>query len=53
MADSAWSRDGVQPHDDPSARFELEHAKIREKAIAELHLIERVSDPAVARSDSA
>ena len=53
MSSSPWSRDADQPHDDPSARFALEHADTREKAIAELQLIAKVSDPAVARSDSA
>ena len=49
---SPWSGDAVQPHDDPSSRFELEHADTREKAIAELHLIAKVADPSVARSGS-
>ncbi len=53
MPSSPWSGDPDQPHDDPSSRFELEHADTREKAIAELHLIAKVADPAVARSDSA
>lgn len=50
---SPWSGDAVQSHDDPAARFGLEHAGTREKAIAELGLIATVSDPSVARSDSA
>lgn len=50
---SPWSGDADQPHDNPSARFELEHADTREKAIAELRLIASVADPSVARSDSA
>ena len=31
----------------------MEHADTREQAIAELHLIAKVSDPAAARSDNA
>lgn len=50
---SPWSGDAIQPHDEPSTRFPLEHADTREKAIAELSLIAKVSDPTVARSDSA
>ena len=50
---SPWSGDAVQSHDGPAARFDLEHADTREKAIAELNLIAKVADPSVARSDSA
>jgi len=53
LPDSPWSGDAVQLHDDPSWRFEVDHADTREKAIAELNLIAKVSDPSVARSDSA
>ncbi|MCD1642581.1 hypothetical protein [Aurantimonas coralicida] len=47
------SGDPDQPYDDPSSRFALEPADTREQAIAELHLIAKVSDPAAARSDNA
>lgn len=50
---SPWSGDAVQPQDDPAARFKLEHADTREKAIAELKGIAAETDPAAARSDSA
>lgn len=53
MADSPWSRNAVQPGDDPSSRFALEHADTREKAIAALRDIAQHPDPAAARSDSA
>jgi hypothetical protein len=53
MASSPWSRDPIQPHDDPASRLELANADTREKAIAELRIIARETDPAVARSDSA
>ncbi|MCC4298566.1 hypothetical protein [Aurantimonas coralicida] len=48
-----WSGDAVQPHDDPSARFALEHADTREKAIVAMRKIAQHHDPASARSDSA
>lgn len=53
MSESPWSSDPVQPHDDPSSRFELENADTREKAISALRDIARHPDPAAARSDSA
>ena len=53
MAESPWSRDAIQPGDDPSSRFALEHADTRVKAIAALREIAQHPDPAAARSDSA
>ncbi|MBC6714816.1 hypothetical protein H9Q09_01275 [Aurantimonas sp. DM33-3] len=52
MPDSPWSGDAVQPQDEASARFALEHADTREKAIAALREIAQHPDPAAARSDS-
>ena len=53
MIDSPWSGDAVQPQDDPSSRYELEHADTRAKAIAALREIAKHPDPTAARSDSA
>tara|TARA_R100001086_G_scaffold25195_1_gene11903 strand:+ start:96 stop:341 length:246 start_codon:yes stop_codon:yes gene_type:complete len=54
MAQSPWSDDAFRRGDNNQpAPFKPEHADTREKAIAELQLIAKVADPAVARSDSA